>query len=178
MSTQMRTDIVVHAIHMTHCFSPNFSKPLLKPSRFAESLLLGIVPRMTSRLFLQVEADQENTICPRETGVASFPGWMAANLSAAMLPALPPTVPRAALTPRPRSRAASRAKVETTNRDPRQPSLRFVIGLIWGIVTSCRSASKTGRLDTACREARYFLVADGEFYVVNEVPHVTKCKDR
>lgn len=76
-------------------------------------------------VFLQVESDLDSKLPLLDVVNSSFPSWAARNLSAVLLPPLPPVVPPPSSRSRTRARATPLNKpAPAVKKGPKRPSLR------------------------------------------------------
>ena len=76
-------------------------------------------------VFLQIESDLDSKLPLLDVVNSSFPSWAASNLSAVLLPPLPPVVPPPSSRSRTRARATPLNKPATAvKKGPKRPSLR------------------------------------------------------
>ena len=77
-------------------------------------------------VFLQIESDLDSKLPLLDVVNSSFPSWAANNLSAVLLPPLPPVVPPPSSRSRPRAPATPLNKpAPVVKKDPKRPSLRY-----------------------------------------------------
>ena len=77
-------------------------------------------------VFLQIESDLDSKLPLLDVVNSSFPSWAARNLSAVLLPPLPPVVPPPSSRSRPRERATPLNKpAPAVKKGPKRPSLRY-----------------------------------------------------